>query len=58
VIDARLRQRLITDLDLYLADNTQAWELQASGDYLPLSASGDGAVSAQTTLLAKLAEAR
>jgi polyphosphate kinase len=58
VIDARLRQRLITDLDLYLADNTQAWELQASGDYLPLSASGDGAVSAQTTLLAKLSEAR
>jgi polyphosphate kinase len=58
VIDARLRQRLITDLDLYLADNTQAWELQAGGDYLPLSASGDGAVSAQTTLLTKLAEGR
>ena len=58
VIDARLKQRLIADFDLYLADNTQAWELQAGGEYLPLSASGDGAVSAQTTLLTKLAETR
>jgi polyphosphate kinase len=58
ILDARLKQRLIADLDLYLADNTQAWALQAGGDYLPLSATGEGAASAQTALLTKLAESR
>jgi polyphosphate kinase len=56
VLDARLKRRLIADLDTYLADNTQAWELQPNGEYLPLSVEGEDAISAQTTLLRQLAE--
>jgi polyphosphate kinase len=56
VLESRLKQRLISDLDTYLADNTQAWELQPSGEYLPLTTSGDDAVSAQAVLLSQLAE--
>jgi polyphosphate kinase len=56
VIDARLKQRVIADLDLYLADNTQAWDLKANGDYRPLAAGDDDVVCVQTMLLEQLAE--
>jgi polyphosphate kinase len=56
VLDTRLKQRLIADLDTYLADNTQAWELRAGGEYRPLAAEGEDPVCAQTTLLRQLAE--
>jgi polyphosphate kinase len=56
VLDTRLKRRLIADLDTYLADNTQAWELQPNGEYLPLSSGGDEAIGAQTALLRQLAE--
>jgi polyphosphate kinase len=56
LLDARLKRRVIADLDVYLADNTQAWELQPSGEYLPLNTSGDDAINAQSTLLRQLAE--
>jgi polyphosphate kinase len=55
VLSKRLKLRLIADLDTYLSDNTQAWSLSASGDYLPLSNDAD-AVCAQTKLLEQLAE--
>ena len=57
VLEARLKRRLICDLDTYLADNTQAWELQAGGDYRPLAATDAEPVSAQQSLLEQLAEA-
>jgi polyphosphate kinase len=56
VLDTRLKRRLIADLDTYLADNTQAWELQPNGEYLPLSSGGDEAIGAQSALLRQLAE--
>ena len=56
VLDPRLKQRLMADLDTYLADNTQAWDLQAGGQYLPLSVEGEDAVNAQKKLLQQLAE--
>lgn len=36
--DPRYRARIIRDLETYLEDNTQAWELQSNGEYLRLSA--------------------
>lgn len=56
VLEPRLKQRLIADLDLYLADNTQSWDLQGSGEYLPQSADEKDAVSVQARLLEQLAE--
>jgi polyphosphate kinase len=56
VAEPRLKQRLIADLDLYLADNTQAWDLGANGDYTPLTAGDEDAISVQTLLLEQLAE--
>jgi polyphosphate kinase len=51
----RLKQRLIADLDTYLSDTTQAWNLSASGEYLPMATDED-AICAQTKLLEQLAE--
>ncbi|MGD8339554.1 MAG: polyphosphate kinase 1 [Gammaproteobacteria bacterium] len=56
VLDPALKQRLISDLDLYLADNTQSWNLSAGGQYQPLTADDDIPVSVQAKLLEKLAE--
>jgi polyphosphate kinase len=56
VLDRRLKSRLIGDLDQYLADNTQAWELQANGEYRPLAADDNDAVSVQAVLLKQLSE--
>ena len=34
--DRKLRQRIRKELDIYLADNTTAWQLQADGNYVRL----------------------
>lgn len=53
----KLRQRVIGDLKLYLADNTQAWVLSDNGRYQRIERpKDDEAISAQTTLLASLAK--
>ncbi|HEU4619217.1 MAG TPA: polyphosphate kinase 1, partial [Gammaproteobacteria bacterium] len=58
ILDPRLKARLVSDLDTYLLDNTQAWELRPDGSYRLLEPEDDAsAVSAQTRLLAQLAEA-
>lgn len=46
-----LKQRLWSDLELFLADNTDAWILQADGTYLHMSPEDDEPVSAQNTFL-------
>ena len=43
------------DLKLFLADNCQAWDLQADGSYIRLSPGNDKPVSAQQSLLTHLA---
>jgi polyphosphate kinase len=49
-----LQKRIWQDLQLYLEDNTQAWELQADGSYRRIrSATGEEARSAQQRLMAE-----
>jgi len=55
--DEGLKSRLMVDLDTYLADNTQAWELRADGRYVQLQRQADAEPrAAQLTLLRQLAE--
>jgi len=58
ILDPRLKRRLMADLDTYLADNVQAWELGPDGTYSRVEAPpGAERVSAQELLLRHLAEA-
>ena len=58
ILDPELKARLISDLELYLTDNAQAWLLQPDGTYTLVRRADDEApVSAQERLLAQLAEA-
>jgi polyphosphate kinase len=51
----RLKDRIRADLELYLADNCQAWSLNGDGSYDKLRPQGDETpVSAQQSLLADL----
>ena len=49
-----LKERLWADLELYLADNTNAWILQGDGTYEPLVPANDPPISAQQTFLEQL----
>jgi polyphosphate kinase len=58
ILDEGLKARVMADLDTYLADNVQAWELRADGAYVRLPRSPDAEPSsAQLKLLRQLAEA-
>jgi polyphosphate kinase len=52
-----LKKKMMKDLNLFLADNCQAWALQGDGSYVHLSPGKDKPVSAQQTLLNRLASA-
>ncbi|PHS27511.1 MAG: polyphosphate kinase 1 [Methylophaga sp.] len=53
----KAKKRVINDLELYLADNTQAWFLSESGRYTRVErGENEEAISAQTTLLTELAK--
>ena len=55
--DPELKDRIIADLDTYLSDNTQAWNLQSDGSYRRMTPSaGAEFVTAQLRLLEQLAE--
>lgn len=56
VESARLRERLLADLESYLRDNRQAWELQPDGGWKRLAAGRGQGFSAQQALLESLAE--
>jgi polyphosphate kinase len=51
----RHRERILQDLETYLADDTQAWELGRDGMYRKVEGSKDSPVSAQAQLLARYA---
>ena len=52
ILDKKVRQRIINDLQIYLSDNTQAWEMDNHGDYRRIASSTDQPrISAQQTLL-------
>ena len=58
VLDPVLKARLIEDLDVYLSDTAQAWELQTDGHYRLVAAEGNSpAMAAQLALLRQLGEA-
>lgn len=50
------RDRIFADLETYLTDNTQAWELRADGHYERLQPDGSAAVNAQGVLLERHSE--
>jgi polyphosphate kinase len=59
ILDSESKARLIGDLDLYLSDNTNAWQLLPDGSYRRLSPRADERpLSAHDSLLEKLAENR
>lgn len=53
VLEAKLRKRILADLDGYLADTAQSWTLQADGSYAPPDLDPQ-ASSVQVQLLEKL----
>lgn len=58
ISEPEMRQRIIADLDLYLQDNSGAWELRPDGTWEKSKPKpGEGSVSAQQILLRKLADA-
>lgn len=58
ILGKKLKARLMADLDTYLADNTQAWKLEADGGYERVAVkAGERASTVQTELLGMLAEA-
>ncbi|HLS80956.1 MAG TPA: polyphosphate kinase 1, partial [Steroidobacter sp.] len=50
------RERILEDLETYLADNVQAWELRSDGSYERLAADGGESLNAQETLLHRYAD--
>jgi polyphosphate kinase len=50
------RQRVFSDLELYLADNVQAWILQADGSYARATPGDGPSISAQMELLETIAD--
>lgn len=51
-----LKERLRKDLDLFLADNTGAWELKGDGSYVRLTPNGAEPISSQDSFLRELAQ--
>jgi polyphosphate kinase len=51
-----LRERVISDLETYLADDSQAWLLDAEGGYHRAEAEGDTPLTSQEILLHRFAE--
>lgn len=55
--DPAMRKRMIADLDLYIQDNSGAWELQADGSWIKITAEpGEDSICMQKDMLANLAD--
>jgi polyphosphate kinase len=50
------RERILADLETYLADNVNAWDLNADGSYTRVAEDGAARVCAQEALVARYAE--
>jgi polyphosphate kinase len=57
VLDARMRERIRADLDVYLKDDMNAWLLQSDGTYTRVATSGTAVNDAQQLLLERYAGA-
>jgi len=53
----RHRQQILEDMEIYLADNVQSWQLQADGTYERRSPGDMPAINAQASLLRRYADA-
>lgn len=51
LLSKKIRDKVIADLQLYLADNKQAWELNSEGSYQRVESGESDSVSAQMELL-------
>jgi polyphosphate kinase len=54
--DKKLRARMLKELNYYLADNMQAWELQSDGNYIRTTPGEKEPLSAQLKLLEEMAK--
>ncbi len=54
ILNPKLAKRVVDELDLYLEERVQSWELQTDGEYLPLTANKPGEAGVQQKLLEKL----
>ena len=54
VRDRQHRDSILQDLETYLADNTQAWQLNSSGEYTQISSDQNQKVCAQQKLLDRI----
>jgi polyphosphate kinase len=55
VLQKQHAERIIKDLETYLRDNTNAWELQSDGTYARVNVSSDPPVDSQALLLERYA---
>jgi polyphosphate kinase len=53
---AKLRDRIIGDLESWLADNTNAWRLRSDGNYERLKPGDELPYSSQSALLSRYSE--
>ncbi|WP_187265482.1 polyphosphate kinase 1 [Reinekea thalattae] len=52
ILNKKIKDKINQDLQLYLADNTQAWQLNSDGSYTRIKPKeGEDAISAQQTLM-------
>ncbi len=56
VEEKKLRERMVRELNYYLEDNLQAWELQSDGSYVRTTPGDAEPMSAQARLLSELSQ--
>ena len=54
ILNPKLAKRVIDEVDLYLKDRVQSWEMQSDGEYVPLKPTREGEPKVQDKLLEKL----
>jgi polyphosphate kinase len=55
ILQPQHRERIVKDLETYLMDNTNAWELQADGTYARVNVDNAPSVDSQSLLLERYA---
>jgi polyphosphate kinase len=55
ILRKKLANRIIDELEAYLNDEVQSWELQSDGEYREITPSSEEATGVQTAFLRSLA---
>ena len=53
-VGKKLANRILEELELYLGDQAQSWELQADGEYVERLSDADESIGVQMQLLNQL----